>query len=77
MLSTEIYDDNNEIAFFDNNSYIQHDLIRLEIPLDSENEFTDDNIQIIYDQDTKNTSQDYENAQNYIAFNTSAPRAFR
>jgi len=77
MLTTEIYDNDDEIAFFDNNSYIEHELIRLEIPDDSEVEFTQSNTRLIYDRDEKNSPEDYENAQRYISFNSSAPRAFR
>lgn len=78
-ITSEIYDNEERLAFFDSHSYVKHELTRLDIPRNSEEEFTGANVQTIYDinNPAKNSDEDYKNAQKYIAFNTSAPRAQR
>jgi len=79
VITTEIYDNDGDIAFFDSNSYVKHELIRLEVPENSDEVFNASNTTVIYDKNdnSRNSDENYANAQKYIAFQTTSPRALR
>ncbi len=71
-----VRDKDDNLVAFDNISYVDFRLKRLEIPLDTDQEFGGNNIQVIYDEaDTaKSSKQDYQAAQKYIRFRESRSR---
>jgi len=79
VLTTKIFDSDDEIAYFDNSSYLRHTLTRVEVPADKDDVFDSSNLRVIYDRDdaNKNSEEDYQEAQKYIGFNTISPRALR
>lgn len=75
-LWVSVRDKDDNLVAFDNISYVDFRLKRLEIPLDTDQEFGGNNIQVIYDEaDTaKSSKQDYQAAQKYIRFRESRSR---
>lgn len=75
-LGVSVQDSDDNLVTFDNISYVDFRLKRLEIPRDTDREFSGDNIEVIYDREdiSKNTAKDYEAAQKYISFRESRSR---
>ncbi len=69
-LISEIRDKNGELVTFDNASYINYTLQKVEIPLDSNAVFSQANTKLIYDSsiESLSTNEALLNAQKYISF---------
>ena len=78
-LAAQIYDNDGEKAFFDNSHRIEFELVKVEVPRDSEREFDEENIQIIYDIDSDDFSTDaaLELTQDYVTFSDTGVPAQR